>query len=301
MTYIPKSKIKIKTAFKNELVFVRNNEPFEGQYMETNTGKLYAGTNNFLIERELKPAPQPTPKDGYGNLSTSLDVAIHHILHPNKKNFLDGVTTIRGSKPQPTEKDYNRGYYTRYFVKKINNFDYKEINKEIYDSIYTKRNAYDYNLYEVGSINWHLTGNVNKKNNTSIKVTSAFFPNINLLFSNLSEYYRSDSIETVQNNLYTNGKELYYSDGKEYIGPYHIHPEKGPMVGAEHSSIPHDKLYYSNQLPNKNNLNIFDLTKPTTSKPGLDRPTISTNDGIVRSTSTPPSPPSIPSTGGSGY
>ena len=40
-----------------------------------------------------------------------------------------------------------------------------------------------------------------------------------------------------QNNLYTEGGELYYSDGQEYIGYYHIHPEKGPMEGPEHVDL----------------------------------------------------------------
>jgi len=45
-----------------------------------------------------------------------------------------------------------------------------------------------------------------------------------------------------QNNLYTFGKEYVLPDGREYIGSYHMHPDKGAMVGAEHSSAPHDYL-----------------------------------------------------------
>ena len=42
---------------------------------------------------------------------------------------------------------------------------------------------------------------------------------------------------------------LYYKDGTEYIGDYHIHPTQGPMVGATHVKSAHPKLYYSDQLP----------------------------------------------------
>ena len=42
-------------------------------------------------------------------------------------------------------------------------------------------------------------------------------------------------------NLYTNGGE-YFLNGEEYIGAYHIHPSKGPMVGAYHVSEPHEYL-----------------------------------------------------------
>ena len=302
MAYLPKSKIKIKTAQAGELVYVGDLSPFKGQYIESSGGRFYAGTNNLILGKELRYAPRTALLDGYGNADKTEDVQIHNVLNPKTNSFTINTIAIPGSKPQPTEKDYEKRYYPRYFTKRINNLEYKEISKDVYDSILNKSDDYDYHLNEVGKINWHLIGNVHKKNNTSIQIVSRTFPNLKTLFSNLSEYHRVDStIETSQNNLYTAGKELYYGDGKEYIGPYHIHPEKGPMVGAEHLSIPHDKLYYPNQLSNKITLDIFNPTKPTTSKPGLDKPTISTNDRIVRSPSTPSPPPSIPSNGGSGY
>ena len=44
-----------------------------------------------------------------------------------------------------------------------------------------------------------------------------------------------------QSNLYTSGGE-YLLNGVEYVGEYHIHPDKGPMVGAQHVSEPHEYL-----------------------------------------------------------
>ena len=43
----------------------------------------------------------------------------------------------------------------------------------------------------------------------------------------------------------TEGQELYYLSGEEYIGEYHIHPTIGPMEGATHIDESHKKLYYS--------------------------------------------------------
>ena len=43
-------------------------------------------------------------------------------------------------------------------------------------------------------------------------------------------------------NLYTDGGEYTLPNGKNYVGFYHIHPEKGPMVGATHTNQPHDIL-----------------------------------------------------------
>ena len=46
----------------------------------------------------------------------------------------------------------------------------------------------------------------------------------------------------LKENLYTFGKEYRLPNGKEYIGSYHVHPEKGAMVGPMHTSVPHDYL-----------------------------------------------------------
>ena len=46
----------------------------------------------------------------------------------------------------------------------------------------------------------------------------------------------------MKENLFTNGGEYKLPNGEEYIGPYHIHPDLGAMVGARHTSMPHARL-----------------------------------------------------------
>tara|TARA_Y100001973_G_scaffold102799_2_gene168621 strand:+ start:367 stop:642 length:276 start_codon:yes stop_codon:yes gene_type:complete len=46
----------------------------------------------------------------------------------------------------------------------------------------------------------------------------------------------------VRNQLYTNGGEFTLPDGSNYIGPYHVHIDKGAMVGALHKTEAHDLL-----------------------------------------------------------
>jgi hypothetical protein len=46
----------------------------------------------------------------------------------------------------------------------------------------------------------------------------------------------------VRENLYTNGNEYTLPNGEIYIGAYHVHPTRGAMVGAKHTSAPHDAL-----------------------------------------------------------
>jgi hypothetical protein len=42
--------------------------------------------------------------------------------------------------------------------------------------------------------------------------------------------------------LYTTGGDFTLPNGDDYIGPYHIHISKGPMVGGFHEFQPHDLL-----------------------------------------------------------
>ena len=67
-------------------------------------------------------------------------------------------------------------------------------------------------------------------------------------FDYLSIDTEGNEFEIIDGPLNTTGGELYYENGVEYIGPYHIHPEKGPMVGAEHIPEPHALLKYGDNL-----------------------------------------------------
>lgn len=63
-------------------------------------------------------------------------------------------------------------------------------------------------------------------------------------------------------NLYTVGGEYAYSNGKEYVGFYHVHPELGPMVGREHTSQAHESLYrITAQGESSTGITIVDPTK----------------------------------------
>ena len=46
----------------------------------------------------------------------------------------------------------------------------------------------------------------------------------------------------VRTELYTSGGEFNLPNGKEYIGAYHVHFDKGAMVGGFHEVKAHDRL-----------------------------------------------------------
>lgn len=239
MGYIPKSKLQVKQTPGDEFVYLETLKPYVGFYVELSDGTYYAGKNSRNLGEEIIK-PQITPRS-FGN---STDFKKYQIIKKSPYRFLSKTKTLPQAKNIPTEKDYEKGQYIRYFAKRVNeSLSYIEIDKDTYNSISKKRSEYDYNLYNVGSIKWDLI-NTPKANRAALQITETKFPNISLLFPLLGEFQR-----IVRTNLITEGDEYYLKDGTEYIGPYHVHPTKGPMTGAQHISDPHPRLFELNQLP----------------------------------------------------
>ena len=247
MGYKPKSKLNIKQTAGREFVLkskqTRPDDYYIGDYIEMSNGKYYAGKNILYTKDELIK-----PNSETNNFGSSMDVQVYKRINKKPLSILRKVDDIFGHKNKPTENDYSKGYYTRYFVKKVNEqFGYIEVNKKVYQSIERKNGKYDYNLYDVGNLYWSLIGNVFKTNQLNVKRKERIFPFLSTLFPLYNEFHKPDV--QLQENITTNGGELYYHDGKEYIGSYHIHPTRGPMEGATHTQEPHKMLYYTNTLP----------------------------------------------------
>lgn len=241
---IPKSKIKIKYTTGDLLKVASDETPYIGYYIETIDGLYYAGTNNIDLGAILVIQGEENEK----NPEPSNRVRKFNMFQERIKTFLSRTTAISVMKEHPIERDYERGWFTRYFVRRINTSAYQEISKDTYYDIFEKNIKYDYNLYESGKIRWHLVENVYQKNAKELKTVERNFRGISHLFPLLNEFFRPDTL-SLRQDLYTEGNLLYRASGEEYIGKYHIHPTGGPMVGAFHTEVPHDKLYYLNQLP----------------------------------------------------
>lgn len=265
MSYIPQSKISVKTAIPDPLGdnFVSKSQPtipYSGPYIETSEGKYFMGTNfaNKGVELFLIT-------DSLGDFSATFakgeDFNVYSSINSAPYGFLKKITQIPAFKNIPTEKDYEKGYYNRYFSSRVNQqFGYKEINVKTYESIKGQQGKYDHHLYNVELIKWAIKGNVHQINQLTLIQNEITFPYLSYLFPLLNEFHRPDLI--VQTHLNTNGEELYYADGTEYIGSYHIHPIEGPMEGATHELKSHNKLYYNSNLnieaPKTNNNPIIE-------------------------------------------
>lgn len=241
MRYLPKSSIQVLEANVGELVYINSRRPFVGTYIKTSEGKFFAGSNSIDLGPELEKPDKSNGK--FGNTRT---IKKFNILNKNKYNKLKKYKSIIPSKSRPTESDYEKGYMYRYFAQRTN--DEKqifEISKKSYDDF---PKNHDPALYFRGYLIWTLEGNVRKSNKLTLSKNVSKFKYIERLFPLLNEF---ESMENI-GNLYTKGGELFFEDGREYVGPYHIHGERDegpvPMVGARHKDEPHEVLIWAKDL-----------------------------------------------------
>jgi hypothetical protein len=240
MAYIPKSKVNVLDTPGGKFVTKSTNQDYVGKYLELSNGKYYAGSNPSQLGQELI-IPLSTNR-----LGNSRDSRLYSNLKPQKSKTLSKYKSVYPSKSIPTDEDYTRGYYTRYFARKVNEpRGYMEVDVDIFNSISQRKKIYDFNLYEVGSFTWNLKNGTTSSNFTNLQILERTFPFVSIIFPKLNEF------EKIEGILTTPGGELYYEDGREYTGPYHIH-EDIPMVGIEHTEESHSTLYYSKDLQDPN-------------------------------------------------
>ena len=239
--YIPKSKVNILETSTPKFVSTSTNKVYIGTYMELSDGTIFAGNNPQNPGERLLPIKP---------LNSSFRKGKNNIMYRKlKKSIYDELSkksNIPPSKTPPLIKDYERGYFTRYFCRRVNDtFNYFEINKKTYNDLNNKNDKYDYNLYIIGEIKWALLetpiNNVSTINNNNVKLLLNPYNNLNVLFNNLDEY------EPLHTRTFK--EKLYKKDNTLYTGYFHVHPTDGfIMEGPFHSTKLHKKLFTLDQL-----------------------------------------------------
>ena len=172
MTYYPKNKIQTN-LFTNgdeyqtlESNLLGRDDSYIGYYYKLYNGKIYSGkfpgdSNNIELVL-INEKPTPTPKTPSTNVPPLY----------------------------PTPDDYKKGYFTRYFKKKVNEFKFEELTLDQYNNIYVI-------LYIPFSLTWRLIGtsidtvyNINK--NTSLLTEQKYkVPGFNGYLNNdYARYYK---------------------------------------------------------------------------------------------------------------
>ena len=254
--YFPKSQITTN-LYTNGGEYVYKNSPegeyYIGFYFKTSKGKYYTGKNpNDAPVQEIILEIQPQTEDAEEGVAGSYTAEANLYLVPdiyaiNINLGLDATPPKAPilSTPLPTEEDYKIEEYQRYFASKNNEAKYIEINKSQFTQFKDELPTVDYVMYSVYSLPWLISGNRNKVYNINKSTVERTQRNNQLI--GFSSYFRNKYDQYFQytpgENLKTDGSEfLIEKSNKPYNGLYHIHPTKGPMVGAQHTNSPHNYL-----------------------------------------------------------
>tara|TARA_B100000768_G_scaffold180683_1_gene201299 strand:+ start:2804 stop:3646 length:843 start_codon:yes stop_codon:yes gene_type:complete len=252
--YYPKSQIKTDLYTSGE-EFITSNDgiAYQGYYFSTSDNLYYTGRNpndkpNYplsIIPNSLsllnKTNIEVSDIDSYYNYPLEYSLALsQNTPSLNTPPSLPIQTIIL-----PTEEEYKITEYQRYFVKKVNEIIYIEISQKEYKKYTSQDIDVSYQLYTPFTLPWVISGNRNEVSNINKKTIQRI--SSNLILPGFNSYFKGRYDQyfkyTPGENLKTDGSEfLIEKSNKPYIGLYHIHPKKGPMVGAQHINTPHNYL-----------------------------------------------------------
>jgi len=207
-------------------------------------------------------------QDGSPGYATTSETFTYNELMANQIKLIAN-TRIESKQNPPSEDDYKKGFFMRYFVKRYDSLP-TEVDKDTLATV-KEKSADSPGLYSTAAIKWHLSverldllldltndsvlmkvksmelgqmkRDVSKVNERYTMIANNRCPGImDVIDENYTEYTVEKSTDSVKSYLYTNGSEFKRPNGQDYVGYYHIHSSKGAMVGAKHSDKAHDKL-----------------------------------------------------------
>ena len=233
--YLPKFKFKKDTAKAGEFID-KLGKSVAGNVIKDFLGRTFKGSSPSGINPDdaLIPVKKEPPVD---------------------KKFASEIN-------DPTYKDYQKGLFMRYFIKDSRNGKIIEVTKKTYIAEKKEGKVYRRLL----KIEWYITGSkedqlinnflhpgLKSKNQDVITQSEKVLVGIGAQILKdpgqfiLSKEQTTDipkpKVPKLRENLFTNGGEfLNQRTGREYFGPYHIHPTEGAMIGKTHVLAQHDKL-----------------------------------------------------------
>jgi len=273
MSYFPKHYI-VPNQYTNggEFVYKGTSTIYIGPYFKTGNGKTFSGNtpqspNIFeIVPSAVVSLPtQNVEAIQYAFVNDLVDVLGN--IFPTLDDFdnIDALNYLQASNqpfkslpfkylPQyspalPTQQDYQNGEFRRYFCKKTNQLLYLEIDQDTYNKLIKRNPIIEWPLYIPFNLPWKLTGTKEQVEQVNRNITEAKIQSLKLYSFN--EYLKFDFLKyykyTEASNLYTAGGEFKTANGQNYIGDYHIHDSKGPMIGKTHTKEPHGNLFLINE------------------------------------------------------
>ena len=184
--YFPKSQIKTDLYTKGNLLRnISTKEMYIGDYFEVSNGKYYSGknpTDSPVTELELIPNNSEEYYNKTNNFSinpsigdpiideqedadqfeavnsTAIFTLPTEYLNAVNLTFENNITSPKSHFPSPTKEDYNFGEIQRYYLKKINSYNFIEINLSTYEQYLQKQPTVQYPLYTLIRFSWQISG-----------------------------------------------------------------------------------------------------------------------------------------------
>jgi len=145
--------------------FLLEEQPYSGNFYYDYKGDAYTGTDS-VHGSNLFLTPISTTKNGIVSINTKFISPSQKEGSINRSNLQFTSKNLEPATyyPQPTNSDYQKGYITRYFAKKINQSGYVvEISPAEYVAFTNGEVRYDVSFYQVVSILWKITGPLNSQ------------------------------------------------------------------------------------------------------------------------------------------
>lgn len=158
MRYYPLNRVKTNQKSISDDLFL-NGQAYTGYYYETFDGEFFTGKDPVQgpSERLVKIViPQGRTTEPVRIVDGNEDYTNLVAITPQQ---LASYQTPQPYYPQPTDDDYARRSFERYFAKKRGQAGFViEINKSTYESLKTADGTYDSINYEAISTFWQLVG-----------------------------------------------------------------------------------------------------------------------------------------------
>jgi hypothetical protein len=170
--YYPKNKIKTNLYTNgNELVYRNSLAGYTGFYYKTYDGKYFSGKSNDDITSEelisivslINSSVEYQTNPDLDNVNTTLITIGYNEMNLPRLSELPKFTYS-----QPTQNDYEKGRFERYFVKKSNEPIFIEIDKLQFERFSSKDPQYAWQFYIPFNMTWLIAGDKVKETNFRI-------------------------------------------------------------------------------------------------------------------------------------
>lgn len=190
MKYYPLSQLTTNLYTKgNEYIVSETGEIYTGYYYKTSDNSFFTGKTpqdkpSKLLQKITFEDVDDLETEGIGSKQTFWTIGnpfyrINKSISPTLPSY---------SYPKPTEQDYKIGEFERYFVTKINEPQFVEVNKLTYTQYLNQDPNVAYQLYIPIKLSWVLTGK--KEEVYKVNIRTVERTQFNLRLQGFVQYFK---------------------------------------------------------------------------------------------------------------